>query len=134
MYEAPLQRYRPPLQRSRRVRSRHARTPSDMSSISGITDLGQSIDSQAALDGLSDEQLAALSAACVAEQARRVEASRRDGADGPSAAGGSLATSRYGSYMYSWVASSSSMCAASVPFELELRPVAKGLRENRDWG
>ena len=56
-----------------------------MSSISGITDLGQSIDSQAALDGLSDEQLAALSAACEAEQARRVEASRRAGADGPSA-------------------------------------------------
>ena len=53
--------------------------------ISGITDLGPSIDSQAALDGLSDEQLAALSAACVAEQARRVEASRRAGADGPSA-------------------------------------------------
>ena len=38
-----------------------------MSSISGITDLGPSIDSQAALDGLSDEQLAALSAACEAE-------------------------------------------------------------------
>ena len=56
-----------------------------MSSISGTTDLGPSIDSQAALDGLSDEQLAALSAACEAEQARRVEASRRAGADGPSA-------------------------------------------------
>ena len=40
---------------------------------------------RARIDGLSDEQLAALSAACESEQARRVEASRRAGADGPSA-------------------------------------------------